>query len=345
MKPTPYFSAPLSITGLALAAALALGACSSLQADNSALMRARADFEGAQNNAQTRELAATELAAAGSALNRANDAFKRGEKPPEVDHLAHLASQRVAVAQQTAKQKAGEAAVVSAESERDRARLAARTNEADAATRQATAAQQEALASQRAAAASQTDAQAAQRAAAASQKDAQEAERAALASRQQSEAALRVAQSAQMQTADAQARAQQLEEQLRALNAKKTERGMVVTIGDVLFDTGRAELKPGSGRDMDKLAEFFKAYPQRTALVEGFTDSVGGDAANQDLSNRRAAAVRGALVGMGVAGPRITARGYGEAFPVAGNDSASGRQLNRRVEIVLSDENGRIVPR
>ncbi len=333
------------MTGVALATALVLGACSSIPDDNAALMRARAAFDSAQNNPQTRDLAAAELATASTALNRANDAFKRGEKTPEVDHLAHLASQRVELAQQTAKQKASEAAVVSAEAERDRVRLAARTSEADTATRQATAAQQEALTAQRAAAASQTDAQAAQRAAAASQKDAQDAERAALASRQQSEAAQRMAQAAQMQTADAQARAQQLEEQLRALNAKKTDRGMVVTIGDVLFDTGRAELKPGSGRNLDKLVEFFKAYPQRTAVIEGFTDSVGSDATNQDLSNRRAEAVRGALVSMGVETPRISARGYGEAFPVAGNDSASGRQLNRRVEIVLSDENGRVAPR
>jgi len=151
--------------------------------------------------------------------------------------------------------------------------------------------------------------------------------------------------SADLQNADAQARAALLEDQLLALNAKKTERGMVVTIGDVLFDSGRAELKAGSARDMGKLADFFKAYPQRTALVEGFTDSVGGEAANQDLSNRRAAAVQTALTSLGVDRQRISTRGYGEAFPVAGNDNASGRQMNRRVEIVLSDDKGQIQAR
>ena len=295
---------------LALAATLLLGACSSLPADNAALMSARAAFEGARNNPQTRELAAAELSAAGIALNRANEAFTRRDKLAEVDHLAYLASQRVAVAQQTARQKAADAQLLSAEAERDRSRLAARTSEADSAQMLAQRSQQEAQAAQRSAAASQMSAQ-----------------------------------SAQMQNADAQARAMQLEEQLRALNAKKTDRGMVVTIGDVLFDTGRAELKPGSARDMSKLADFFKANPQRTALVEGFTDSVGSEAANQDLSNRRAAAVQAALADMGVERQRISARGYGKAHPGAGNDNASGRQMNRRVEIVLSDESGQIKQR
>ena len=309
---------------LALAAAMLLGACSSLPADNAALMSARAAYQSAQSNAQTRELAAAELSAAGTALNRANEAFTRRDKVAEVDHLAYLASQRVAVAQQTARQKAADAQLLSAEAERDRSRLAARTSEADAAQRQAQRSQQDAQVAQRSAERSQQDADAAQRAAAASQMNAQ---------------------SAQMQTADAQARAMQLEEQLRALNAKKTERGMVVTIGDVLFDTGRAELKSGSARDMGKLAEFFKANPQRTALVEGFTDSVGSDASNLELSNRRAAAVQAALADLGVERQRISARGYGKAHPVAGNDNASGRQMNRRVEIVLSDESGQIKPR
>ncbi len=306
-----------SKSALALAAAATLVACSTLKADNPALMSARASFASAQNNPQTNALAAAELTSAGVALNQANEAFRRGDSVAEVDHLAYLASQKVAVAQQTARQKQGEAAVASAEAERDRTRLAARTSEADAAQRQTMNAQQ----------------------------DAQAAQRSAEASRRNADASMRTAQSAQMQNADAQARAAALEEQLRALNAKKTERGMVVTVSDVLFDTGRAELKAGSARNLEKLVAFFNAYPQRTAIVEGFTDSVGSDSSNQDLSTRRAAAVRNALLEMGVARERISARGYGEAFPVAGNDSNSGRQLNRRVEVVLSDENGQVVPR
>jgi outer membrane protein OmpA-like peptidoglycan-associated protein len=345
MKNTHDNHRNFSITSLALAAALLLGACSSVPNSNTALVNARAAFDSAQNNPQTRELAAADLAVASTALNRADEAFKRGDSLAEVDHLAYLASQRVGIAQQTAKQKAADAQLVSAEAERDRTRLAARTNEADAATAQAQRSQQLAQASQQAAAASQQDAQAAQRTAQASRLQSEAAMRAAQTAQAQSAQAQAQSTQSQMQTAEAQARSAQLEEQMRALNAKKTERGMVVTIGDVLFDTGRAELKPGSARDMSKLAEFFKAYPQRTALVEGFTDSVGGTSANQDLSDRRAAAVRTALVDMGVARDRINTRGYGEAFPAAGNDNASGRQMNRRVEIVLSDDSGQIKPR
>ena len=328
----------LSMTSIALAAGLALAGCSSLPADNPALLSARQAYATAQNSPPARDLAGPELAAAGAALNRANEAFTRGDKASAIDHLAYLATQQVTVAQQTGKRKAAEVALASATAERDRMRLAARTNEADIAQRTAQAAQLDAQASQRDAQASQRDAEASQRTAEASRQQSEAARRAADSARAQAEAA-------QLQTAGAQARAEQLEAQLRELNAKKTDRGMVVTIGDVLFDSGRSELKPGSERNMEKLVMFFRNYPQRSALIEGFTDSVGADAMNQELSSRRAEAVRNALVGMGVARERIEARGYGEAYPVAGNDNASGRQMNRRVEIVLSDDNGRVSPR
>jgi outer membrane protein OmpA-like peptidoglycan-associated protein len=176
----------------------------------------------------------------------------------------------------------------------------------------------------------------------------QEADRAtrnAADSQQQALAAQRDAQAAQQLAGDAEQRARSLQTQLSELNAKKTDRGMVVTIGDVLFDTGQAQLKSGSLRSMDKLVVFLQTYPQRKAVIEGFTDSVGSDGLNQALSSRRAEAVRNALVSMGVAGERLSAKGLGEAFPVAGNEQAAGRQLNRRVEIVLSDDSGVVAPR
>ncbi|MFZ4757062.1 MAG: OmpA family protein [Burkholderiaceae bacterium] len=159
------------------------------------------------------------------------------------------------------------------------------------------------------------------------------------------QSAQRDAEASQRKSADIQQRNTRLEAQLAALNAKKTDRGMVVTLGDVLFDTDRSVLRAGSQRNLEKLAVFLNAYPTRRAMVEGYTDSVGSEEHNQQLSDRRADAVRMAIVGLGVAGERITAQGHGESFPVAGNDSASGRQMNRRVEIVLSDEAGAITPR
>lgn len=150
---------------------------------------------------------------------------------------------------------------------------------------------------------------------------------------------------AQRQAQEAQARAAQLEAQLADLAAKKTERGMVITLGDVLFGTDLARLNADGMRTAQKLADVLQQNPQRTVLVEGFTDSTGAADYNQALSERRAAAVQTALLELGVERTRVAIHGYGEAHPVASNDSASSRQLNRRVEIVLSDDSGKVMAR
>ena len=132
---------------------------------------------------------------------------------------------------------------------------------------------------------------------------------------------------------------------LNDIQAVKTERGYVVTIGDVLFATDQATLNPNGTSTLRKLADVMSQNPNRTVLVEGFTDSTGSASHNQDLSQRRAEAVATALGQMGVARDRISMKAYGQAFPVASNDNASGRQQNRRVEIVLSNEGAQIPPR
>jgi outer membrane protein OmpA-like peptidoglycan-associated protein len=175
--------------------------------------------------------------------------------------------------------------------------------------------------------------------------EADAAQRAAAASKLDAEASQRQSESSQRQAQDAEARSRQLEIQLKELDAKKTERGMVITLGDVLFDTNKSELKSGGMRNVQKLAGVLKEYPQRNVLVEGFTDSTGNSDYNQGLSERRAGAVRTALQDTGVAGDRISNRGYGQTFPVASNATAEGRQLNRRVEIIVSDDGKAIAPR
>src|SRR5450830_921412 len=150
---------------------------------------------------------------------------------------------------------------------------------------------------------------------------------------------------AQRQAQEAQVRTAQLEAQLADLAAKKTERGMVITLGDVLFGTDLARLNAQGIRSAQKLATVLEQNPKRTVLVEGFTDSTGTTAHNQALSERRANAVRSALLDLGVAPARIAVRGYGEAYSVAANDTAQNRQLNRRVEIILSDDSGQIKQR
>jgi outer membrane protein OmpA-like peptidoglycan-associated protein len=130
-------------------------------------------------------------------------------------------------------------------------------------------------------------------------------------------------------------------QELNDLQAKQTDRGMVMTLSDVLFDTGKATLKAGATRDLDRLAHALKDNPSTRVKIEGYTDSVGSDSYNQELSERRARAVADALQSRGVPADRYQIEGLGKEFPVATNDTPAGRQQNRRVEIVFSDDAGR----
>jgi len=127
-------------------------------------------------------------------------------------------------------------------------------------------------------------------------------------------------------------------QELQELNAKMTSRGLVLTLGDVLFETGKSTLLPGATRALEKLVAFLAENSTRKVLIEGHTDDVGSAAYNLDLSLRRAEAVADNLKKAGVEEARIMTRGYGEEFPVAGNDTDEGRQQNRRVEIVILNE-------
>jgi outer membrane protein OmpA-like peptidoglycan-associated protein len=151
----------------------------------------------------------------------------------------------------------------------------------------------------------------------------------------------REAQNAQNQAASANAQLAQTQQQLADLQAKQTDRGVVVTLGDVLFDTGQATLEPGADRSLDRLASYMSAHPQTKVLIEGHTDSVGSDEYNDALSQRRADAVAKGLIARGVSPDDVRPIGRGKNYPVATNDTPAGRQQNRRVEIVFSDASGR----
>lgn len=122
---------------------------------------------------------------------------------------------------------------------------------------------------------------------------------------------------------------------LAELQAKPTSRGMVLTLGSVLFVTGRSELLPGALGSVDRLAEYLKDNTEKSVLIEGHTDSTGSDSINLRLSQERAEAVRMALLSRGIAADRAVATGLGSSQPVASNDTAAGRQQNRRVEIII----------
>jgi len=133
------------------------------------------------------------------------------------------------------------------------------------------------------------------------------------------------------------AQALEMQQQIDSLQARATDRGLILTLGDVLFATGQANLLPGAASHLERLVSFLNKYPSRTVEIDGFTDSVGGEDYNLGLSQRRADSVRGYLQTQGIDASRITTSGKGESNPVADNASASGRQQNRRVEVVISN--------
>lgn len=285
------------------ALALALAACSSPPERNHALERAQSGYSAAAANPQVAMYAPEELKSAGDSLATTRKTWSDGAARSRVDHQAYMTQQRIAIAQDTASRLAAQAVTTGAAAERDRMRLAQRTSEVDSAQRQLAMSEQGNA--QKSAALATADAMA-------------ERDKARIARRE--------------------ARVLDLETQLQELNARKTDHGMVVTLGDVLFDSGRHQLLPEAARNMNKLGEFFRRNPRSTASIEGHTDSVGDASANLSLSDRRAHAVLDTLVALGVASRQLSTKARGEATPVASNDTPSGRQQNRRVEIVFAPQ-------
>ena len=145
--------------------------------------------------------------------------------------------------------------------------------------------------------------------------------------------------SADQAEADKAAMRTKLSEQLNSiLQTRDTARGLIVSMSDVLFDTGRYSLKPGAREKLAKVAGILLAYPGLNIEVGGYTDNVGSDGMNQTLSENRAGSVRDYLVHEGVLTNSVSARGFGNTLPVASNDNSAGRQQNRRVELLVSGE-------
>jgi outer membrane protein OmpA-like peptidoglycan-associated protein len=216
-------------------------------------------------------------------------------------HRVYIADRKVDTARAQAEARVAEEQRTVLNEQADRARLDSRTREADLAKSDAMTARADSAEQKAAATQARTDA----------------------------DAALIAANASQQQAAE-------LQRQMDILKAKPTDRGLVLTLGDTLFATGRSELNTGAGANLDRLGAFLTQYPDRTAAIEGYTDSMGSEESNQSLSERRADSVKRYLVGHGVQAERLTSRGRGENSPVADNESVSGRQQNRRVEVVIS---------
>jgi outer membrane protein OmpA-like peptidoglycan-associated protein len=288
-----------------MASSAVLAACASTPDRIESLEQARTDVQTLSQEPLASEAASRELAAARSSLNAAEQALKKGDRE-DVDHFAYLASRQAQTGHARVDEAEARRLVTQAEGERNRVLLEARTREAERATQQA---------------------QSAQAAAQSAQAVAQQQTQAADAARQEA--------------LSARAEAAEMQKSLEELQAKQTERGMVLTLSDVLFDTGAATLKPGADLALERVAAFMNENPTTRVIIEGHTDSRGSDSYNEELSRRRADAVKAALATRGITGDRIDAVGRGEAFPVATNESRAGQQQNRRVEIIFSDQSGR----
>ena len=235
-----------------------------------------------------------------------------------------------------------QAATAQAESDTTNARAAKAQAESDTANAQAAKAQAESDAAR-----ARNDASDAQAAtakansdAAADQASSTTALSAAKADAEQSRLAAQQAQlNAQQADADKAAMRTKLAEQLNSiLQTRESARGLIVSMSDVLFDTGKYSLKPGAREKLAKVAGILLAYPGLNIEVGGYTDNVGGDAMNQTLSENRAGSVRDYLVQQGVASGAVSSKGFGNTLPVATNGNSAGRQQNRRVELLVSGE-------
>ena len=316
--------------GLLIPVLFLIAGCANSQQEMMAkaqLERARSAYMQAKSNRNVEAFAPLPFADAGKAMQAAEQAKGAAEK----EQLSYIAEKKSLIAMTTAEGKMAENEIEKLN--RDTANIIAekRTQEARVAQKEAENARLLAMTEAERAAKAKKEAEEARSLAAAEAERATrakaEAEQARMAARAESELA-----------AKAKAAANQLMRELSDLKAKQTERGIILTLGDVLFATGKADLSSEAMRSVDKLVEFLKKYTNRNVLIEGHTDSVGSDEFNLTLSQKRADSLKEALTSKGIEEKRITTVGYGKKYPVASNDTTAGKQQNRRVEVSILNE-------
>ncbi|WP_339899316.1 OmpA family protein [uncultured Gilvimarinus sp.] len=299
-----------ALLGTTLAALLASGCATTPEEPDERLVRLRAELDNVSTIDEANRYAPVKLREAEESVEQLESLLNADAKPDVVSHQVYLADRKIDVAAQTARMKAADETVEQADEKRRNLIIAAREAEAESATMRA-------------------------------QRMNQQAEEATERARLAEERAL-AAEAYAQQMAN---RAQKLESDLQNISTEQTERGLVLTLGNILFEVDEASIKAGSERTLKRVADFLNEYPERKVLIEGFTDNTGADSYNQNLSERRASSVQQSLVDDGVDSSRIRTRGYGESHPVASNDSQAGRLQNRRVEIIIADEGEEVTDR
>ena len=279
----------------ALTSVLVYG-CASNPPQISSVDSARSAYKKIADDKQIKEYAPVKLYQAQQQYQKLNDAVNRYADKEEIDHLAYVLQQRVELARMTAQQIMAANQINLLNSEQAQI---------------------------------QTDLQQAEALHAK-----ERAEQAALEARQARERASTMEQQMEQQLQPTSSLEQQLQ-QIKSANVQEDARGTVLTMGDMNFDLGKATLKSSADQTLNGLLQVLKQNPDRNVVIEGYTDSSGPAAFNQQLSRERAQEVVNYLVSRGINRERLIAKGYGESYPIASNETTSGRQRNRRVEIVV----------
>ncbi len=321
------------LTAVAVAAIL-LSACAAQPRDDGLIDNLRADLDALRNEPGLAEQVPLALADAERAVRAA--AAETSDK--DRAHRIRMAEKRIEIARAEAFRAQAEARIQTVETERTRLLLRASRLEVEQARREAEQARMQS-------AATSEEIERARRAATSAAEQSEQATRREQQAREEAEAARRLAeaQASEIELARREAQlaseaAESLRRRLELMELRETDRGVVVTLGDVLFESGETQLQPGARENLNDVVDLLQSEPERRIRIEGHTDSSGPAAVNMRISEERAQAVMDSLVSMGIAQDRIQVVGMGEEFPIASNESQAGRSQNRRVDVILLNE-------
>jgi outer membrane protein OmpA-like peptidoglycan-associated protein len=319
---------------LALIAA-GLVACAPPPREDTALDNIRADLESFRSNNELSDLVPLALADAERAVR---EAATEGLDEVELAHRLLLAEKRLEIARASAFRAQAQQQIDALDTERTRLLLRASRLEVEQARQEAERARMESTAALE-------EAERTRREAMTAEDLREEAARREAAAREEADAARRLAeaQASEIELARREAElaaeaADSLRRRLELMELRQTDRGVVVTLGDVLFAIGETQLQPAARSNLEDVVELLQSEPDKRIRIEGHTDASGPASVNQRISLERAEAVRDTLVSMGIAAGRIQAVGMGEDFPIASNENADGRNRNRRVDVILLDD-------
>lgn len=314
---------------------MVLAACMAQPRDESALDNLRADLDEFRSNTELSSQAPMALAEAERAVRAATG---DGLSEDERRHRILLAEKRIEIARAEAYRGQARSQIEEVEQERTRLLLRASRLEVEQARREAEQAR-------RVSTQTLEEIDRARRQALTSEEQRDEATRREREAREEADAARRLteAQASEIELARREANlatqaAESLRRRLELLELRQTDRGVVMTLGDVLFESGQTELAPGARSNLEDVVEMLQTEPDKRIRIEGHTDSTGPASVNQRISQQRADAVGRELITMGIAADRIQAVGMGEDFPISSNESSEGRSRNRRVDVILLDD-------